>query len=119
MFTAAELMNRILKRQPIPSDPHLPLPTPSAAAWTTIQAIAEQAASSRAFVDSCEPKGSFVRAFIKGTSSVPVGRDDEHYYYIRLQQELVALPCNLLAGHLPNLDLDVRALMGWDTSFCL
>lgn len=117
MFTVAELMNRMLKRQPAPADPHRPLPTPRASAWTAIQAVAEQVADSRAFVDSCEPKGSLVRSVIKGQTSMLVRPGDEHYDYIRLQKELVALPCNLLAGHLPNLDLDVGALMRWDPTF--
>ena len=117
MFTIAELMNRILKRQPIPADSHRPLPTPSASAWTAIQAMAEQVAHTTAYVDSCEPEGSRVRAVIKGHTSVSVAPDEEHYHYIRLQQELVKLPCNLLAGHLPNLDLDVGALMRWEITF--
>ena len=108
---AAVVMNRILKRQPTPVDPHLPLPTPNATAWTAIQAMAEQLADSMAYVNTCEPNGSFIRAVIMRNTSAPVSPGDEHYDYIRLQKELVELPCNLLAGHLPNLDLDVGALM--------
>lgn len=110
MSTVAEVMNRILKRQPIPSDPHLPLPTPSAAAWIAIQAIAEQVADVTAFVDNCEPNGR-AKAVITASTDAPVSADHVQYDYIRLRKELVALPFNLLAGHLPNLDLDVGALM--------
>lgn len=110
MVTVAELINRILKRQPIPFDPHLPLPTPSATAWTAIQAVAEQVADITAFVDSCEPNGR-AKAVIKSTTAASVSADHVQYDYIRLRKELVCLPFNLLAGHLPNLDLDVGRLM--------
>ena len=110
MVTVAELINRILKRQPIPSDPHVPLPTPSASAWTAIQTVAEQVADITAFVDSCEPNGR-AKAVIKGTTAASVSADHVQYDYIRLRKELVWLPYNLLAGHLPNLDLDVGPLM--------
>ena len=100
MINVANMANRTLKHQPLPSDPNSSLPTPTPAAWTSIQAIVEQVAEIDAFVDSCEPE-----------ALNPYSQDPAHIHFLDLRIELWQLSYNLLAGHLPNLDLDVSKLM--------
>lgn len=111
MWKVADLTNRLLMRQPEPSQPSIPLPTPTPAAWTAIQAVAEQIADISAFVE-CQSE-SCTTGMAKFDLTMP--GDDLHpqYHYLRLRHELVKLPYNLLAVHLRNLELDVSNLMRW------
>lgn len=111
MWKVADLTNRLLMRQPDPSHPSTPLPTPTPAAWTVIQAVAEQIADLSAFVqyrfESCAV------GMVKYDFNMPADADHPQYDYLRLRHELVKLPYNLLAIHLHNLELDVSQLMRW------
>ena len=113
MLKIVQLINRLLVRQPIPSDPNAHLPTPTAAAWTTIQAIAQQIADITAFVDSRDESNGLAVAMVKACTVPPADARHVQYEYMKLRHELAMLPCNLLAGHMPNLDLDVGGLMRW------
>lgn len=111
MWKVADLTNRLLLRQPDPSDASTPSPTPTPAAWTVIQAVAEQIADLSAFVE-CRFE-SCAAGMLKYDFSMPADADHPQYDYLRLRHELVKLPYNLLALHLRNLELDVSQLMGW------
>lgn len=107
----AELANRVLKRQPVLSNPKVSLPTPSAAAWTVVQSVAQQTADISDFVDSFHQ--GYAASVVKCSGAAPSNADHPQYDLLRLRHELLMLPYNLLAGHLPNLDLDVSELMRW------
>ena len=111
MWKVADLTNRLLMRQPDPSPSSIPLPTPTPAAWTAIQAVAEQIAEISAFVE-CR-FGSCAAGMVQCDFTLPVDADHPQYDYLRLRHELVKLPYNLLAVHLRNLELDASKLMGW------
>ena len=111
MWAVADLTNRLLMRQSEPSQPSIPLFTPTPAVWTAIQAVAEQVADISAFVE--RQSESFATGMDMCDFTMPA--DDLHpqYHYLRLRHELVKLPYNLLAVHLRNMELDVSNLMGW------
>ena len=111
MWAVADLTNRLLMRQSEPSHPSTPLPTPTPAAWTAIQAVAEQIADISAFIE-CQFE-SCATGMAKYDFTVPANKLHPQYEYLRLRRELVKLPYNLLAIHLRNLELDVLNLMGW------
>ncbi len=93
MYRAAQTANRLLKRNPPPSDPTQSLPTPTAPQWEAIKACLNQVSTSQDFFSGLKVK--------RGPSEAAL---DE------LRKELLQLPFYLIAGHLPNLELDVSFL---------
>ncbi len=93
---AAHMINKLLKRDLPPSDPLKALPTPTPAAWEGIQHSVELVLKCGAFYNSIETTLALTPAEV-GLRSVQV--------------QLTLMPYILLAGHLPNLELDVSKIM--------
>ncbi|DBA81350.1 TPA: hypothetical protein ACH3X2_006953 [Trebouxia sp. C0005] len=93
---AAHMINKLLKRDLPPSDPLKALPTPSPAAWEGIQHSVELVLKCSAFYNSIETTLALTPAEV-GLRS--------------LQAQLTLMPFSLVAGHLPNLELDVSKIM--------
>ena len=99
---AAHMINKLLKRDVPPSDPLEALPTPTPAAWEGIQHSVELVLKCGAFYNSIETTLAL--------TPVEVGLRS-------LQVQLTRMPYSLVAGHLPNLELDVSKIMRWVTGF--
>ena len=95
---AAHMINKLLKRDAPPSDPLKALPTPTPAAWKGIQRSVELVLKCGAFYNSIETTLALTPAEV-GLRS--------------LQAQLTRMPYSLVAGHLPNLELDVSKIMRW------
>ena len=91
---AAGILNRLLKRNPPPIDPTQPLPTPTAAVWEKMQDQVKLLLE--------------VQDFFGGLSYEPSGSEA---IWQSLRQDLSELPYNMVAGHLPDMNLDVTELM--------
>ena len=88
----ASLLNRLLKRQTPPADPHQALPTPTAAVWESMHICLEMLLTTkRVFADV--PYTPHI------TSLGSVDRVAEGLS--TLQRDMVELPYNLVGGHLP------------------
>lgn len=96
----AALLNRLLKRNPPPTDPTQPLPTPPAAVWETMHIQVQTLLQVRDFFSGM----SYQSPRLKG--KVPAADN-----WQSLLQDLSELPYNVIAGYLPDLSLDVSALM--------
>ena len=95
---AAHMINKLLKHDLPPSDPLKALPTPTPAAWEGIQHSVELVLKCGAFYNSIETTLALTPAEV-GLRS--------------LQVQLTRMPYSLVAGHLPNLELDVSKIMRW------
>lgn len=92
----AHIINRLLRRQCPTSSPTEHLPTPTPAAWEGVMRSLDFAYSSITFYGCIRPI----------CTVTPAERALKS-----LQDQLPWILFNLLAGHLPNLDLDVTEVM--------
>ncbi|DBA75482.1 TPA: hypothetical protein ACH3X1_010733 [Trebouxia sp. C0004] len=93
---AAHMINKLLKRDLPPSDPLKALPTPTPVVWEGIQHAMDLVLKCGAFYNSIETTLALTPA--------EVGLRN-------LQAQLTLMPYILVAGHLPNLELDVSKVM--------
>ncbi len=98
----ASLLNRLLKRQPPPVDPHQALPTPTAAVWESMHKCVEMLLMSRRFF--AEVQYTCCVTSLEGVNPIAEGLSTLH-------RDVAELPYNLVGGHLPHLSLDVTQLM--------
>ena len=99
----AHAINRLLKRAPPPSDPNEALPQPSPAAWDALQNCLDIAFSAQNFY---QMEDNFVFDLLPPHQAFKAMWALQH-----LKLAVEELPYNLIAGHLPNLSLDVGALL--------
>ena len=90
---------RLLEHQPLPLEHSQALPTPATLVWTAIQEAV--CIASQAFVLSC-----FVPTSVEQPAE-PDPSSGAPYTLQPLTVELQEIMYHLLAGHLPNLSLDV------------
>ena len=100
MHRLTQMSIKLLKHEAPPSDPNQPLPTPTPAVWDSIHTALEKVIAVQDFLQGVEVQPRHQR-------SVGSGKLD----YVSFRKELAEMPYNLVAGHLPNLDLDVTKIM--------
>ena len=99
-YNVAQVINRLLRRNPPPSGPTQSWPTPTAANWESIE---EGVDITCAVLDEIiESQAQTPDMNLLDAASMPL---------MKLWHELSEVLYNLLAGHMPNLDLDVTSLM--------
>ena len=91
----AHIINRLLSRQTPTSSPNEHLPTPTPAIWEGVRRSLDIAFTCLMFYNSLRP----------GCAVTPEPALES------LQAQLPWIPFNLLAGHLPNMDLSVTKIM--------
>ncbi len=98
----ADIINQLLKRDPPPRDLDKPLPTPTPAAWEGIGRSLDLAFKCDHFYDKIELTTHNATSLNRSEVAIK-----------QLHVALLEMPYHLVAGHLPNLDLDVTKIMWW------